>query len=53
MHITISICYKSGLPAPENLLLSIYQHTTACRYGEKFVPLESEATGGVLNWGIT
>lgn len=36
MHTTIK-CYKSGLSTPENLLLSIYQHTTACRCGEKFV----------------
>lgn len=37
MHTTISKCYKSGLPTPESLLLSICQHTTACRLGEKFV----------------
>lgn len=36
MYTTIK-CYKSGLPTPENLLLSIYQHTTAYRCGEKFV----------------
>ena len=52
MHTTISKCYKSGLPTPENLSLSIYQHTAACRLGDKFVLIGIRSHWRVLNGGI-
>lgn len=52
VYTTISKCYRLGLPTPESPLLSIYQHATACRVGEKFVLIGVRTHWRVLNWGI-